>query len=94
MLELGPYELSGHERVGNYAAQLVDQLIAVGPRSKALADSALRAGLPASSILWVETSQQAAEPLRKLLKKGDVALIKGSHGMRMDRIISAIEEIE
>ena len=94
MLELGPYELSGHERVGNYAAHLVDQLIAVGPRSKALADSALKAGLPASSILWVETSQQAAEPLRKLLKKGDVALIKGSHGMRMDRIISAIEEIE
>jgi len=29
--------------------------------------------------------------LSELLKKGDVALIKGSHDLRMDRIVSALE---
>jgi UDP-N-acetylmuramoyl-tripeptide--D-alanyl-D-alanine ligase len=26
-----------------------------------------------------------------MLKEGDVVLVKGSHGLRMDRIISALE---
>jgi len=91
MLELGQYEKSGHEMVGMRAAQVAARLIAVGPRAKMIAAAAREAGMPASAITWVETTDEAATLLLGKLRKGDVALIKGSHGLRMDRIVSALE---
>jgi UDP-N-acetylmuramoyl-tripeptide--D-alanyl-D-alanine ligase len=92
MLELGVYEIQGHEQVGKRAAEVLDHLIAVGPRSKTIADSAHKSGLTSSAINWVENSQQAAEILKNYMNKNTVVLIKGSHGMHMDRIIADIEE--
>ena len=94
MLELGEYEHQGHAQVGEYAAGKVDVLIAVGPRSKTLVESALKAGLPASSIIWQEDAMQVLDPLNRYLEEGSVVLIKGSHGMRMDRITAALKEFE
>jgi UDP-N-acetylmuramoyl-tripeptide--D-alanyl-D-alanine ligase len=92
MLELGAYEHQGHEQVGKRAAEVLDRLIAVGLRSKTIAETAQKSGLTASAIHWVENSQQAAEILRGLMKNDAVVLIKGSHGMHMDRIMAAMEE--
>jgi UDP-N-acetylmuramoyl-tripeptide--D-alanyl-D-alanine ligase len=39
----------------------------------------------------LEDSQQAIEFLKGRLKAKDVVLVKGSHGMRMDRIVAALE---
>ena len=94
MLELGEYEQQGHKQVGQYAAKKVDILIAVGSRSKTMVESALKAGLPASSIFWQEDAKQALDPLKKYLKEGTVVLVKGSHGMRMDCITAALKELE
>jgi UDP-N-acetylmuramoyl-tripeptide--D-alanyl-D-alanine ligase len=94
MLELGPYEQSGHEMVGVRAAQVADLLIAVGEHGKIIAEAAQQAGLPARSIHWVATVPEATEILRQILQEGDVALVKGSHGLRMDRIVSALEAEE
>lgn len=91
MLELGPYEKQGHEIVGVRAAEVCDVLVAVGERSKIIADAARQAGLKASAITWLSTVQEAIEYLRDRLHNGDVVLLKGSHGMRMDRIVSALE---
>lgn len=91
MLELGQYEKSGHEMIGMRAAQVAARLIAVGPRAQMIAAAAREAGMPASAITWVETTDEAAALLLGKLRKGDVALIKGSHGLRMDRIVSALE---
>ena len=93
MLELGPYEYLGHERVGEAAAQTADHLIAVGPLSKTTAATAKASGLPATAVTWVENASQAADVLRYNLKEGDVVLIKGSHGLRMDRISAILEEV-
>jgi len=38
-----------------------------------------------------ENTDQVVEALRNLLKEGDVVLVKGSHGLRMDRIVSNLE---
>jgi UDP-N-acetylmuramoyl-tripeptide--D-alanyl-D-alanine ligase len=94
MLELGEYELQGHEQVGKHAASKVDILIAVGFRSKNMVESAIRAGLPAGSVHWFEDALQALDPLKKYLKEGTVVLVKGSHGMRMERITTSLEEIK
>ncbi len=91
MLELGQYERSGHEMVGIRASEVADILITVGERGRMIAAAACRAGLPAMVITELETTEQATELLKQRLEAADVVLIKGSHGMRMDRIVSALE---
>jgi len=91
MLELGQYEDIGHEYVGQRAAEVVNYLIAVGPRGRTIAETAKKKGLPPTAVTCVDNAFAAAELLRYNLKSGDVVLIKGSHGLRMDRISSILE---
>ncbi len=91
MLELGQYEQLGHEQVGRRAAQFVQHLIAVGPLGRTIADTAKQDGMPATAVTWVEDALQAADVLKYNLRSGDVVLIKGSHGLRMDRIATILE---
>jgi len=91
MLELGPYEDSGHHSVGETAASTADALILVGERSKTTAKAAIKNGFPESQIQWFPDSQQAAQPAVRTIQKGDIVLIKGSNSLRMDRIITALE---
>jgi UDP-N-acetylmuramoyl-tripeptide--D-alanyl-D-alanine ligase len=91
MLELGPYENQGHEMVGLRAAQVADVLVTVGPRAHLYAKSAKRAGMKSARILEFEALDPVVGWLVKNLSKDDVVLIKGSHGLRMDHIIAALE---
>ncbi len=91
MFELGEYELEGHEKVGIRAAEVVDQLITLGDLAKQIASSAREAGMESQLITSFDEPDQVVEMLRTNLHKGDVVLIKGSHGLRMDHIIQALE---
>jgi len=91
MLELGIYEQQGHEMVGIRAAQFVDELITVGEKGKIIADSAMDAGLPKDVIHELSDNEAAIAYLQDHLNPQDVVLIKGSHGMRMDLIVAALE---
>jgi UDP-N-acetylmuramoyl-tripeptide--D-alanyl-D-alanine ligase len=91
MLELGQYEKRGHELVGVRAAEIVDILVTLGERGRIIAGAAGQSGMASKSIASFDTTDQVTAHLKKLLKSGDVALIKGSHGMRMDRIVAALE---
>jgi len=93
MLELGPYEWRGHEMVGVRAAEVVDELITVGERGRMIAAAAHRAGLKGTAIVELENTEQAIKLLRDRLTERDVVLIKGSRGMQMDRIVSALEDV-
>jgi len=91
MLELGPYERGGHEMVGLRAAQVADVLLTLGERAHIFAEAARRAGMKKSSILEFNEYDPLVEWLKTNLTKDDVVLIKGSHGLRMDRITSLLE---
>jgi UDP-N-acetylmuramoyl-tripeptide--D-alanyl-D-alanine ligase len=91
MLELGQYEEQGHEMVGVRAAEVADTLVTVGPRGHIIATAARRAGLGSRKITEFENHEEAIAHLRKSLTKEDVVLVKGSHDIRMDRIIAALE---
>lgn len=91
MLELGIYEVQGHEIVGARAAQVADLLIVVGERARIIASSALQAGFPQEAIMVLADIPQVIDYLKKNLEKGDIVLVKGSRGMRMERIVSALE---
>jgi UDP-N-acetylmuramoyl-tripeptide--D-alanyl-D-alanine ligase len=91
MLELGPYEKAGHEKVGLRVAQVCQEFVAVGERTKIMIDSAIKAGMREDTIHWFETVPQVIEYLLPYLQKGDTVLVKGSLGMGMSRIVTALE---
>jgi len=91
MLELGQYEKQGHEIVGLRAAQVAKTLLTLGPRAHMFADAARRAGMKSSYILEFEQPEPIIDWLNKNLTSSDAVLIKGSHGLRMDRITAALE---
>ena len=93
MLELGQYEKMGHEMVGVRAAQVVDELVTVGKLGEIIAKAARAAGFSARAITELSDTQEAAAFLKDRLSKDDIVLVKGSHGMRMDRIVSALEAL-
>jgi UDP-N-acetylmuramoyl-tripeptide--D-alanyl-D-alanine ligase len=91
MLELGQYERQGHEMVGLRAAQVADTLLTLGPRAHVIAEAARRSGMRKSSVLEFEELEQIVDWLNENLTKNDSVLIKGSHGLRMDRIVNVLE---
>lgn len=91
MLELGPYEKQGHELVGLRAAQVVKTLLTFGPRGHMIADAARHAGMRANHIFEFDEAEPIVDWLKKNLSENDAVLIKGSHGLRMDRITAALE---
>jgi UDP-N-acetylmuramoyl-tripeptide--D-alanyl-D-alanine ligase len=91
MLELGQYERQGHEMVGLRAAQVADTLLTLGERAHMIAQAARKAGLKKSSVLEFDELEQIIDWLNGNLSKEDSVLIKGSHGLRMDRIVNTLE---
>ena len=92
MLELGKYSTDQHQKLGVYAAHCAEILYTVGFRSKATAESAHQNGMPKESIRIYEMkeAERAGTDLRNELKEGDVVLVKGSQGIRMERTVRAI----
>jgi len=91
MLELGQYERQGHTMVGVRAAEVASELITVGERAKWIASSAANAGLAPNMITVFDTAQQSVDFLKNHLNSKDVVLVKGSRGMQMEIIVSALE---
>lgn len=92
MLELGQYEAEGHQQVGRKAAQVAKRIVLVGPLSLLTRDAILDTGFPEEDVRWFADSNEAAQFLQSDLRAGQTVLVKGSHGMCMDKIITALEE--
>ncbi len=87
MLELGALTEESHRRVGRKAADLgVDVLIGVGPRSQFLCEEAIKAGLSEDRVFHLHTAEEAGHFLQERIRSGDLILIKGSQGMRMEKV--------
>jgi UDP-N-acetylmuramoyl-tripeptide--D-alanyl-D-alanine ligase len=88
MLELGETGMEAHREAGRTAARLgVDVIITLGVLSKQILDGALEAGMPKSRLFSAATHAEAADLLRKHSKNGDAVLIKGSRGVKMEKIL-------
>lgn len=92
MLELGRYSREEHERIGALAAQHADVLVAVGSRARTMYSAALAAGMKEECVHCFDTAEHAGSYLFEALEDGDVILIKGSQGIRMERIAESLLE--
>lgn len=91
MLELGEKTEDAHRKIGLEAAKNnVDYLVTVGLRSKFMAETGRSYGMQSDRILSFENADEARLPIQNLLKPGDTVLVKGSQGMRMEKIVKEI----
>lgn len=92
MLELGENTAELHREVGSFAATHCDCLIVLGAQAEALANGARSAGMSDAVITVVASHDQANAQLAQLVQPGDRILVKGSRGMKMERIAVALRE--
>ena len=93
MLELGKFAAQEHRRIGAEATNALGQngiLVTVGQRSRVTAEEAIKSGMPAESVKPFDSSREAAEFLAATVGAGDVVLVKGSQGVRMERVSKAL----
>ena len=91
MLELGEKSGAAHREVGLKIAELgLDNLVTVGQESLATAEAAKEAGLRESQVMSFTDSQKAGIFVQNLIQPGDLILVKGSQGMRMEKIVKEI----
>jgi UDP-N-acetylmuramoyl-tripeptide--D-alanyl-D-alanine ligase len=93
MLELGVHADALHRECGRAAAAAgLDLLVAVGGEpARALADSAVRAGMPAVAVVHVATNEEAAAVALERIRPGDLVLVKGSRGIGTDLVVARLK---
>ncbi len=92
MMELGQYSAEEHRKIGREVAGIGYELVTVGQRSRITADEAIKKGFNVERVHSFDTSVEAGEYLKSIVKAGDIILIKGSQSIRMERAVSMLME--
>jgi UDP-N-acetylmuramoyl-tripeptide--D-alanyl-D-alanine ligase len=88
MLELGKQAADCHRRFGRAAVEAgVDCLLVHGPHAGHAIRGALEAGIDAERLAHCTTFETVLAVLDCWAEPGDVILVKGSRGMRMERVV-------
>lgn len=91
MLELGDLSEAAHREIGRVVAGSgIDYLFAVGSRSAATIDEALKAGFPPARAGHFTETSAAVEAVLEAARPGDVVLVKASRGIRLEDAVSSI----
>ena len=96
MLELGDETVVAHRRIGRLVAELGYDLLAVtGARAEDVAVAARAAGMARETVRVFSDTEGIADWLYMLLVSGELVggdwlLVKGSRGMRMERVIEGL----
>ncbi len=91
MRELGPQSPHYHRMVGRRIGGLgLSRLITQGPLAQEISRGAREAGFPAHGCCHVENHEEAVAELLHHWHPGAWILLKGSRGMRMERVLEAI----
>ena len=92
MLEMGERGPDLHREVGRYAGlSKIDRLLALGPLSLEMCVGTLEEGMSKENVQHFEVKEALSLYLKNILKKGDVVLIKGSRGMKMEEIVEELD---
>lgn len=91
MLELGAATPQAHREMGALAAQLgVDLLVLYGNYKTFIREGALAAGLPPHRLIMVSSHAEGARRIKEFCQPGDVLLVKGSRGARMEKLLHCL----
>ncbi len=91
MLELGARSSAFHLEIGGHvAARGITSLVSCGALGRAIAEGARKAGMVHERITECTDAQEAVPRLLSIAGPGNVVLVKGSRGMRMEQVVDAL----
>lgn len=94
MLELGKLSESSHREIGfKVAEEGINYLITLGPEAVQIATAAIEAGMNPKYVKSFDNKNDLAKCgiyLQELIMPNDLILIKGSQGMRMEKIVKEV----
>jgi len=105
MLELGRHTDEAHKNIGKIAGKILKEnggvLIVVGLRAKLIKEGAISEEMNKENIFEFLNSNETSSFIKTFIQKGppaqggggragDLVLVKGSQGMRMERVVEAI----
>jgi UDP-N-acetylmuramoyl-tripeptide--D-alanyl-D-alanine ligase len=92
MFELGENEAELHYEVGEYAAsQNLDTIVCIGKLCANMYQGAQNAANSATKAYYFENKEQFLAKKEELIREGDIVLVKASHGMHFEEIISQLQ---
>lgn len=92
MLELGAAATTLHRQTGEAAARHgVTHLFARGPNARDMIEGARAAGVPHAEC--IDEHEAIAHAVHAVAGPGDSLLVKGSRGMRMERVIESLRAL-
>jgi UDP-N-acetylmuramoyl-tripeptide--D-alanyl-D-alanine ligase len=92
MRELGVASPALHREAGIFVAKAgkVDWVVGVEGDAQEIVEGAVAAGIPRERTRFFSSSEEAAKFLEEFFRAGDVLLVKGSRGVKMERIVEAL----
>jgi UDP-N-acetylmuramoyl-tripeptide--D-alanyl-D-alanine ligase len=92
MRELGASAAELHREAGKFAAKTgkIDYIIGVAGDAAQIVEGAVASGFPPAQTRFFASPEEAAEYLKNLLESGDLLLVKGSRGVKMERIVESL----
>jgi UDP-N-acetylmuramoyl-tripeptide--D-alanyl-D-alanine ligase len=93
MLELGTSSAELHRESGKFAGSLaaIDWIVGVRGDAAEIIRAAIDAGCSPSCVKFFENSDDAAKFLAEFVTAGDLLLLKGSRGVKMEKVLDAID---
>ena len=92
MRELGKTSPQLHREAGSFAAKTgkIDWIIGVEGDASQIVEGAVAAGIPKTQAKLFSSSEEAAGFLSNFVTAGDLLLVKGSRGVKMERIVESL----
>jgi UDP-N-acetylmuramoyl-tripeptide--D-alanyl-D-alanine ligase len=92
MLELGKDEQSYHQNIGReLQPEHIDFIYTFGPLAQYIADAA-RSRFKGNRVQWYTDKAEMIRQLKANVSEGDLVLVKGSRGMKLEEVVNALKE--
>jgi UDP-N-acetylmuramoyl-tripeptide--D-alanyl-D-alanine ligase len=92
MRELGETSPQLHREAGQLAGETgkIDWVVGVEGDGAKIVEGAVAAGMPKSQTKFFVSSEEAAKFLTDFVMDGDLLLVKGSRGVKMERVVESL----
>lgn len=92
MLELGSFSKEEHVKVGAILSEIADKVVAIGDFAEFVKEGLIDWNFDKDNIFTFKTSEEVLSSLSEAVEDADIVLVKGSRGVKMEKIVDALKE--